>query len=106
MEIILVYVPCPNIKEAKYIAQELLSHKLCGCINIISKIDALFLWPPTTGKIDNAKESVLLIKTLPNKYTAIERMILKLHVYEKPCILKIKVDVNCAFHKWLQAELN
>jgi len=105
MEIILLYVPCSNTKEAKTIAVRLLQEKLCGCVNIIPMVKTLFLWPPHAGKIEETKEAILLIKTVKTKYTKLEKMISKLHSYDTPCILKIVANATAPFYQWLSKEL-
>ena len=49
----------------------------------------MFEWK---GEVKLEKETVLLLKTLVNKYDLLEKLIIKNHVYETPCILKIDVS--------------
>ena len=53
------------------------------------------------------KETVLLLKTLVNKYDLLEKLIIKNHVYETPCILKIDVSKGHKdFLKWVETSVN
>ena len=47
-------------KESKGLAKLLLTKKLCACVNIVDNLRSLFWWQ---GKIDSAKESLLIAKT-------------------------------------------
>ena len=53
------------------------------------------------------KETVLLLKTLVNKYDLLEKLIIKNHVYETPCILKIDVSRGHKdFLKWVETSVS
>ena len=53
------------------------------------------------------KETVLLLKTLVDKYDLLEKLIIKNHVYETPCILKIDVSKGHKdFLKWVETSVS
>ena len=59
------------------------------------------------GEVKLEKETVLLLKTLVNKYDLLEKLIIKNHVYETPCILKIDVSKGHKdFLKWVETSVN
>jgi periplasmic divalent cation tolerance protein len=87
---LLVYVICKNTKQAKQIAKVLLSKNLCACVNIIQNIQSLCFWP-TKDKISSSKETLMLVKTMREKYTKLEKEIIKLHTYKTPCIIAIPI---------------
>jgi periplasmic divalent cation tolerance protein len=103
---LLVYVTCENALQAKQIAKHLLEKKLCACANIISSMESLFFWPPGGVEIEEAKESILLIKTFQEKYDEIEEEIKSIHSYEIPCIFSIKAtNVSSSFHQWMKKQM-
>ena len=67
-DMLIVYVTCENIGEAKKIGRHLLEKRLCACVNILGNANPMFLWPPKSGNIDESQEVVLLVKTLEKKY--------------------------------------
>ena len=105
-DMILIYVTCASVEEAKRIGRALLTQRLCACVNIIDKANPLFLWPPKSGKIDESQETILLVKTLEKKYHDVEREIIALHSYETPCIIALPVlHVAKKYLRWLKDEI-
>lgn len=102
---ILIYITCPSKEEAKKIGRHLLKKRLCACVNIIDRTTPIFWWPLGSSKLCEGSEAVLLVKTIKEKFKEIEKEVVKLHSYDVPCILSIKVDrVNKAYLDWLKGE--
>jgi len=107
LEIILIYVTCNNRKEAEKIGRHLLVKRLCGCINIFPVMHSIYYWPSKSNTIEEADESVLIIKTKKSKYSEIEKEIHKIHHSDTPCIFSIKIDqVNAKYYQWLVGEIS
>ena len=103
---ILVYVTCSSIKEAQKIGEHLLKLRLCACINIISNMQSTSWWPPKQNQFEKAKEVILLIKTLEEKYLAIETEVHKIHLSKVPCIFAIPVThADKKYQKWIEEEI-
>jgi periplasmic divalent cation tolerance protein len=103
---ILVYITCKDKNEAEKIGKHLMDNSLCACVNIFPNMNSMTFWPPKMGKIEEAKEAVLLIKTVEEKYDEIEKEILEIHSYELPCIFSIKVDkAHKKYSDWLKNEI-
>ena len=103
---ILVYTTCKDIREAKKIGRHLLKKRLCGCINILLEMESAYFWPQHSGEIETSRESVLLIKTLADRYEDVEREILKIHSYSNPSIFAIPtVGVSQKYLNWLEGEV-
>jgi len=98
---ILIYIPNPNLKTAQKIARHLLNKKLIACANIFP-INSIYRWQK---KIVDDKEVVLLSKTLAKNWPKIKKEVLKIHPYELPCLLKLKIETNESFAKWLWREV-
>ena len=67
--------------EAKKIANALLHKKLAACVNILPNVESLFRWK---GKVDRAKELLLVIKTEARLKVRVERTIRANHSYQVP----------------------
>ncbi|MBI5449316.1 divalent-cation tolerance protein CutA [Candidatus Gottesmanbacteria bacterium] len=105
-DMILVYVTCTSLTEAKKIGKRLLEKRLCGCVNFVENANPMFLWPPKSGKINESQETILLVKTLENKYDLVEAEVVKLHSYDTPCIIGIPIAyVSRKYLHWLAGEL-
>lgn len=54
------------------------------------------------GKIEKADEHLLLVKTLAEKYEAVEKYVLDHHSYHTPEIVSIDAEkVSAGYLKWL-----
>ena len=89
-------------KEALKIKDALLSQKMAACVNIIKGIDSFFWWE---GKIDTAREVLMLVKTRRKNFQKIAALVKKLHSYQVPEIIALPI---IAGHKpylsWLEKE--
>jgi periplasmic divalent cation tolerance protein len=85
---LIVYTTCPNMKNAKEIAKKLVERRLAACVNIIKIEESVYRWK---GKIVEEAEFLLIIKTTESKYSQVETEIKRIHEYELPEILAVKV---------------
>ena len=99
-----VYVTVENFEQAELIAELAIKDKLVACANIFPEAHSMFEWK---GEVKLEKETVLLLKTLVNKYDLLEKLIIKNHVYETPCILKLDVSKGHKdFLKWVETSVS
>ena len=101
MKYIFVYITNPTKKEAEKIARHLLEKRLIACANIFP-IESFYWWKK---KIESGKEFVLIGKTIEKKYQKIIGEVEKNHSYSVPCIVKLPVEFNEKYGKWLIGEL-
>ena len=100
---IVVLVTVKNEKEAQKIAAGLIKAKLAACVNIIDKVSSIFFW---VGKIDQAKESLLVIKSKQEKLPKIIKLVRSLHSYEVPEIIAIPIIAgDRPYLRWIDAAL-
>lgn len=105
--VILIYITCKNVSEAKRIGKILLEKRLCGCINILPKIHSLYFWPPKSGTIEEANEAILLAKTISSKYQKLETLIHQIHSYDTPDVMAIPLShMDKKYEDWLMGEIN
>ena len=77
----LLFSTVGSYRKAKKIADILVRGRLAACVNIIPKVDSVFRWQ---GAVDQAVESLLMIKTELRNLKRVERAIRKHHTYEVP----------------------
>jgi periplasmic divalent cation tolerance protein len=100
---IVVLVTAKDKKEGKIIAANLIKAKLAACVNIVDKVDSLFFW---AGKIDQVKESLLVIKSQQDKLPQIIKLVRSLHSYEVPEIIAIPIIAgDKPYLRWIDAAL-
>lgn len=100
---IIILVTAGNKKEAQGIARSLINSKLAACVNIVDKVDSLFFWE---GKIDRAKEYLLIIKSKKEKLTKITKLVKSLHSYKVPEIIALPIIAgDKPYLRWIDASL-
>ena len=94
-----IFVTAPDKKQAKQIANKLIKTKLAACVNIIPGVESLFSWK---GKIDSAKELLLIIKSEKSKLPRIIKTVKSLHSYEVPEIIALPIVAgNKEYLRWI-----
>jgi len=95
---IVVLITVANKKEAKKIASVLLKNRLAPCVNIIDKIDSLFWWE---GRINSAKEVLLIVKSRKDKFSKLVKLVKANHSYQVPEIICLPVTAGLASYlRW------
>jgi len=98
---LIIYITCPNKKEAKKIASYLLEKKLIACANWWS-VDSSYYWK---RKLVNDKEVILICKTVKKNYQQVERAVKKLHSYDVPCVCGWEVrETEKKYWQWVKEE--
>ena len=93
-----VLVTCGSLAEGRKIARAIVTKRLAACVNLLSApVESLYRWQ---GKIESAKEFLLVIKTTARRLTELEKEIVRLHSYEVPEFLAVRVDKGS--RKYLQ----
>ena len=98
---IVVLITAGSEKEARKIAKLLVKEKNAACVNIVPGVDSLFRWK---GKIDSARESLLLVKTRASLFPEIIRLVKEIHSYEVPEIIGLPIIGGSEeYLKWLDS---
>lgn len=104
---LLVMISCADKNQAERIGEQILKKKLAACVQVISAADSIFLWPPGKNRLDYAKESILLVKTLDAKWNELEKTVIAAHSYDNPEIIAIALSrVTKKYLTWLTKELS
>ncbi|MGE5308620.1 MAG: divalent-cation tolerance protein CutA [Deltaproteobacteria bacterium] len=100
---IIVFITVPGRKQAQDIAGQLVARKLAACVNIIPGLTSVFPWK---GKIERAKELLLVAKTTKARFAALERHVRSVHSYEVPEVVAFPiVKGNRDYLEWLHASV-
>lgn len=101
-EFALVYVVCANPEEAQRIARAVLERRLAACANILPGIASLYWWE---GKLEEAQETLLLLKAPYSYYEEIEKVVKSHHSYQVPAILRLPITQGLPeYLRWLAQE--
>jgi len=100
----MVYVTASSKVEAEKIARVLLEERLIACVNVLGPVSSFFHWE---GKIDSAKECLMIMKTEARLFADLEVRVRALHSYEVPEILAVPVVAGSAgYFDWMNTVLN
>lgn len=103
MEVIMVLCNVPDAALAQQIAETLVGEQLAACVNIMAPCRSVYRW---LGKLENASEVPLQIKTTAAAYPALQARLLQLHPYEVPEIVALPLAAGLpAYLTWVAAEV-
>lgn len=103
MEFIVIYCTVPNRNEGREIARALVKHKIVACVNIIDKIESIFLWD---GELTEEKEAMMIIKTKKDMFENVNSVIQKLHSYNVPEVIAMPIiEADDTYLKWIDHEV-
>ncbi|PIQ89798.1 MAG: cytochrome C biogenesis protein CcdA [Candidatus Omnitrophica bacterium CG11_big_fil_rev_8_21_14_0_20_42_13] len=85
---IMIFVTAKDVGEAEKIARHLLDNKLAACVNIINQVKSLFWWE---GKLDNAAEVLMIIKSREDLFDRLQNAVKSLHSYDVPEIIALPI---------------
>lgn len=101
---VVVLVTAASEKEAAEITNVLLQMKKAACINVIPGVKSRFWW---NGKIDNADEALLIIKTKTSVLPELIDLIKEVHSYTVPEIIALPIIAgNGDYLEWINVEVN
>ncbi|MFM2091975.1 MAG: hypothetical protein RLZZ127_2464 [Planctomycetota bacterium] len=98
----LIYATCPDQACARAIAQAVVGERLAACANLVPGVVSVFRWE---GQVQEAAETVLILKTRDARAAACRERIRALHPYRTPAIVVVPVtDADPAFAAWVVEE--
>jgi periplasmic divalent cation tolerance protein len=98
---VLVLCTCPDEAVALDIARILVKEGLAACVNRMAALTSIYLWQ---GRLCEESEQLLMIKTTPARYEALEMRLKALHPYEIPEIIAVPVVTGSSqYLAWLTA---
>lgn len=82
-----VLVTCP-VEASERIARAVVDARCAACVNVLPAVRSMYRWK---GKVEEAEESLLLIKTRSALLGELERAVKLVHPYEVPEIVALPV---------------
>ena len=97
----IVLVTCPSLALARKIARTVVQKRLAACVNVMSKpVESIYTWK---GKLESAREHLLIIKTVARRLSQLEREVKGLHTYDVPEFIALPVVAGSAeYLNWLE----
>ena len=96
---VVVLITAASRRECKKIAKHLIEAKLAACVNITQGIESVYRWE---GKIANAREFLMLIKTTRELFEEIKHAVAQIHSYHTPEIICLPIiDGSRNYLQWV-----
>ena len=99
---VMVYITTGSSEEAEKIGAMLVQKRLAACANIVEGMKSIYWWQ---GKIDQARETILIAKTRETLIDKLTEAVLAAHSYDCPCIVALPIlGGNPEFIRWIHDE--
>jgi periplasmic divalent cation tolerance protein len=100
----IVLVTCGSIVEARKIATNVVRRRLAACANIVlGPVQSIYRWK---GKVESAREVLMVIKTSAKRLEELEREVKRLHSYDVPEFLVVPISAGSReYLEWLGESL-
>jgi periplasmic divalent cation tolerance protein len=100
---IVVFSTASSAEEAEKIARHLVEQRLAACVNVVREVRSFYRWQ---GKIEDAAEWLLVIKSSRAHFDALSTALEKLHSYDVPEVIALPVVEGSAnYLHWMDGEL-
>jgi periplasmic divalent cation tolerance protein len=101
---LVVLVTCSSSGEAKRIARAVVEARLAACVNILpGAVTSVYRWK---GKVESAKERLLLIKTSHKRLAKLRAAVERLHSYDVPEFIALPIDAGSPkYLAWIETNL-
>lgn len=102
--VVIVLSTFPADGDADTLARSLVTERLAACVNVVPAMTSFFRWE---GKVEQASERQLIIKTTGARLDPLKARLAELHPYDVPEILVIAVsDGGERYLEWLRASVD
>jgi periplasmic divalent cation tolerance protein len=95
-----VLVTCGSIAEARRIGRKVVKKRLAACANLVPGVESIYTWK---GKVERAREILIVIKTNANRLPELEREVKRAHSYDVPEFIVLPIIAGSQnYLAWLQ----
>ena len=102
MDVLFAYITTRDVDDARRIGKILVAERLAACVNILPGMESHYWW---NGRIESAREAVLIAKTRAGARDALLERVRDLHPDETPCVVFLPVaGGNPDYLAWITGE--
>jgi len=88
---VVVLVTAPDADTAARIARTLVEEKLAACGNVLPGVRSIYRWQ---GNVEEAQETLLVLKTARARFKEIVDRVRALHPYEVPEVVAVPIEAG------------
>jgi len=97
-----IYMTAASPEEAHKVGRALVEERLAACMNVIPGMSSCYWWQ---GKIEEARETVLIAKTRRELVERLTARVKALHSYSVPCVVALPIlGGNPDYLRWIEEE--
>lgn len=101
-EYIQVFTTVEKKEDADRIASSVVTKRVAACAQIVGPIRSTYWWK---GKVEEAGEWLLMMKTRQGLYSSLEQEIRSVHPYEVPEIIALPIVAGSKpYLQWIETE--
>lgn len=94
-----VLVTGPDRETLEELARTVVNERLAACVNVLGDVGSVYRWK---DEVEEADESLAVIKTTEERLEGLRRRVLDLHPYEVPEFVAVRVDRgDAAYLEWV-----
>lgn len=98
----MVFVTASSQEEAARISEVALKSHQAACATTVATVNSTYWWE---GKLVNAQESLVILKTTADRFEPLQQTILKAHSYKVPEIVAVQVTNGFQpYLEWVRTE--
>lgn len=102
-EMLMVFTTFANGEDAARVVRALVEERLIACGNLLPGARSLYRWE---GRVADASEVVVLMKTRKQDWTALISRLHELHPYQTPECIAVRIAAGAPkYMAWLEAAL-
>jgi len=99
IQYLVVLVTASSEEEGLKIASALVDAEMVACVNMIEKVRSIFKW---RGKVEDEKETLLIIKTRTERMAEVVAKVKEVHSYDVPEVIALPVvEGNQSYLRWI-----
>jgi periplasmic divalent cation tolerance protein len=99
-----VLVTCGTLEESRNIARAMVENRFAACVSILTHaVESFYMWQ---GKLENASEYLLVIKSSEERLEELKKAVLEMHSYDTPEFVALPVVAGTEdYLKWVSESL-
>ena len=100
---LVVLTTLPSPETAAEIARTLVEEQFAACVNLVPGIRSIYRWQ---GVVEDATETLAIIKTTRPGYEALAQRLVELHPYDTPEVLAVPlIGGHFDYIEWIAANV-
>ncbi len=102
MTVLIVFSTFPDEASARKTATRLVEERVAACVSILPGLTSIYRWQE---KLEQADETLIMIKTTQEAYSQLESSLKACHPYELPEIIAVGADTGLpGYLHWVAQE--